>query len=182
MPRPHAVRLVVNGEVHDLEVEPGLLLAGALRDRLGLDGAQVGCVTSGCGACTVHLDGHAVKSCAVLAVQADGSEVTTIEGLGGAGGPHPLLAALAAGEARGCGFCTAGMVMAATALLDRDPHPAEDDVLRVLEGNACPCPGRHDVVRAVLRVAEERGPGTELEEPTPEAREAARQFAEGPGG
>src|SRR3984893_9280290 len=122
------VRLDVNGVEHELEVEPRLLLVHAIRDRLGLTGTHVGCDTSNCGACTVHLDGHAVKSCTVLAVQADGGRVTTIEGLGSERQLHPMQEAFWNDHGLQCGYCTPGMIMAATALLEENPNPTEDEV------------------------------------------------------
>ncbi len=153
------IRLTVNGEPQQLEVEPRLLLVHLLRDRLGLTGTHVGCDTSNCGACTVHLDGEAVKSCTVLAVQADEAEVTTIEGLAGAGrngdGLHPLQAAFWEDHALQCGYCTPGMIMAAADLLARNPDPSEEEVRHGLEGNLCRCTGYHNIVRAVQDAAAE---------------------------
>ena len=150
----HRVRLEVNGEQHELEVEPRLLLVHLLRDRLGLTGTHVGCDTSNCGACTVHLDGRAVKSCTVLAVQADGAQVTTIEGLGNEDALHPMQDAFWANHGLQCGYCTPGMIMAATDLLRRNPNPSEDEVRRALEGNLCRCTGYHNIVKAVLDAAQ----------------------------
>jgi carbon-monoxide dehydrogenase small subunit len=147
------VRLTVNGVEHSLEVEPRLLLVHALRDRLGLTGTHVGCDTSNCGACTVHLDGRAVKSCTVLAVQADGAEVTTIEGLGTEDDLHPVQEAFWNDHGLQCGYCTPGMIMAAAALLADNPDPTEDEVRHGLEGNLCRCTGYHNIVRAVLDAA-----------------------------
>jgi len=150
------IRLSVNGREHELEVEPRLLLVHLLRDRLGLTGTHVGCDTSNCGACTVHLDGEAVKSCTVLAVQADGAEVTTIEGLAAAGdGLHPLQAAFWEDHALQCGYCTPGMIMAAADLLARNPDPSEEEIRSGLEGNLCRCTGYHNIVRAVRDAAAE---------------------------
>src|SRR5688500_9802763 len=129
------VRLQVNGEAHDLEVEPRLLLVHWLRDELGLTGTHVGCDTSNCGACTVHLNGEAVKSCTVLAVQADGAEVTTIEGIGQEAALHPLQEAFWEHHGLQCGYCTPGMIMAAADLLARDPDPGEHDIREALAGN-----------------------------------------------
>src|SRR5205807_6698915 len=131
------VRLRVNGVEHELEVEPRLLLVHALRDQIGLTGTHVGCDTSNCGACTVHLDGEAVKSCTVLAVQADGTEVTTIEGLAPDGDLHPLQQSFWDNHGLQCGYCTPGMIMAAADLLAREPHPSEEQVRHGLEGNLC---------------------------------------------
>jgi aerobic carbon-monoxide dehydrogenase small subunit len=147
------VELRVNGVEHRLEVEPRLLLVHALRDRLGLTGTHVGCDTSNCGACTVHLEGQAVKSCTVLAVQADGSEVTTIEGMARNGELHPLQEAFWNDHGLQCGYCTPGMIMAAAGLLDHNPNPTEDEVRHALEGNLCRCTGYHNIVKAVLDAA-----------------------------
>jgi aerobic carbon-monoxide dehydrogenase small subunit len=165
------VQLQVNGEHHDLEVEPRRLLVHLLRDELGLTGTHVGCDTSNCGACTVHLDGRAVKSCTVFAVQADGAEVTTIEGLGSESALHPMQEAFWANHGLQCGYCTPGMIMAATDLLRRNPDPSEEDVRHALEGNLCRCTGYHNIVKAVLDAAGKtegasaRPPGPPVEEP-----------------
>jgi carbon-monoxide dehydrogenase small subunit len=152
-----SVRLNVNGDQHTLEVEPRLLLVHALRDQLGLTGTHVGCDTSNCGACTVHLDGDAVKSCTVLAVQADGAQVTTIEGLGSEGNLHPMQEAFWNNHGLQCGYCTPGMIMAATALLAENPDPSEDEVRHALEGNLCRCTGYHNIVKSVLDAASKSG-------------------------
>jgi carbon-monoxide dehydrogenase small subunit len=152
------VRLQVNGDEHDVEVEPRLLLVHLLRDKLGLTGTHVGCDTSNCGACTVHLDGRAVKSCTVLAVQADGAEVTTIEGLGSEDALHPMQNAFWENHGLQCGYCTPGMIMAATDLLKRNPDPSEEDVREALEGNLCRCTGYHNIVKAVLAAAKSEVP------------------------
>jgi carbon-monoxide dehydrogenase small subunit len=146
------VRISVNGEVREDEVEPRLLLVHYLRDRLRLTGTHVGCDTTNCGACTVHLNGEAVKSCTVLAVQADGSEVTTIEGLARDGQMHPLQEAFWNNHGLQCGYCTPGMIMAAADLLERNPSPSEEEVRHGLEGNLCRCTGYHNIVKAVLEV------------------------------
>ena len=158
-----SVRLSVNGVDHELVVEPRLLLIHALRDHLGLTGTHVGCDTSNCGACTVHLDGRAVKSCTVLAVQADGGEVTTIEGLARDGNLHPLQEAFWNDHALQCGYCTPGMIMAAAALLHEDPRPSEEAVRQALEGNLCRCTGYHNIVRAVLDAAKTKSGAIETE-------------------
>jgi carbon-monoxide dehydrogenase small subunit len=147
------VQMTVNGESHASEVEPRLLLVHYLRDVLGLTGTHVGCDTTNCGACTVHLDGDAVKSCTVLAVQADGSEVTTIEGLAHDGQLHPVQDAFWADHGLQCGFCTPGMIMAAAALLERNPDPSDDEIRHGLEGNLCRCTGYHNIVKAVRTAA-----------------------------
>jgi carbon-monoxide dehydrogenase small subunit len=157
MSSPVSVSLNVNGAEHHLEVEPRLLLVHALRDHLGLTGTHVGCDTSNCGACTVHMNGQAVKSCTVLAVQADGAKVTTIEGMGTAENLHPLQEAFWNDHGLQCGYCTPGMIMAAAGLLDRNPNPTEDEVRHALEGNLCRCTGYHNIVKAVLDAAKTKG-------------------------
>jgi carbon-monoxide dehydrogenase small subunit len=152
------VRLTVNGVEHAIDVEPRLLLVYALRETIGLTGTHVGCDTSNCGACTVHLNGRAVKSCTVLAVQADGAEVTTIEGLGGERSLHPLQEAFWNDHGLQCGYCTPGMIMAAAALLADNPNPTEEEVRHGLEGNLCRCTGYHNIVRAVLDAAQTMSP------------------------
>ena len=168
-----SLRLRVNGVYQELEVEPRLLLVHALRDRLGLTGTHVGCDTSNCGACTVHLGGRAVKSCTVLAVQADGTEVTTIEGLAKGGALHPLQEAFWNDHALQCGYCTPGMIMAAAALLSENPNPSEHEVRQALEGNLCRCTGYHNIIRAVLDAA--RGKSAQA---ATEGRENAIRSAE----
>jgi carbon-monoxide dehydrogenase small subunit len=149
-----SVTINVNGKLHTQEVEPRLLLVHFLRDQLLLTGANVGCDTSQCGSCTVLMDGQAVKSCTVLAVQADGSSVTTIEGLATNGALHPLQQAFWDNHALQCGFCTPGMIMAATDLLKRNPHPSEAEIRNGLDGNLCRCTGYENIVKAVRSVAE----------------------------
>jgi aerobic carbon-monoxide dehydrogenase small subunit len=144
--------LTVNGTRTELDVEPRQLLVHALREQLGLTGTNVGCDTSTCGSCTVHLDGEAVKSCTVLAVQADGRNVTTIEGIG-AGGLHPVQRAFMENHALQCGYCTPGMIMAAASLLHDNPSPSEDEIRHGLEGNLCRCTGYHNIVKAVQAAA-----------------------------
>jgi len=154
------VSVTVNGQRRSADVEPRLLLVHFLRDNLGLTGTHVGCDTSNCGACTVHLDGEAVKSCTVLAVQAEGSEVTTIEGMGQEGSLHPLQNAFWAHHGLQCGYCTPGMIMAAADLLERDPDPSEHDVREALAGNLCRCTGYQGIVLAALDAAKRlRGEG-----------------------
>jgi aerobic carbon-monoxide dehydrogenase small subunit len=148
-----SVRLSVNGTEHELEVEPRMLLVHALRDQLGLTGTHVGCDTSNCGACTVHMDGMAVKSCTVLAVQADNAEITTIEGLGTEDNLHPMQEAFWNNHGLQCGYCTPGMIMSASALLARNPNPTEQEVRLGLEGNLCRCTGYHNIVKSVLDAA-----------------------------
>jgi carbon-monoxide dehydrogenase small subunit len=153
-----AVSLSVNGAQHRLEVEPRRLLVHALRDDLGLTGTHVGCDTSNCGACTVHLDGKAVKSCTILAVQADGAEVTTVEGLGSEGDLHPVQEAFWNDHGLQCGYCTPGMMMAAAALIAENSDPTEAEVRHALEGNLCRCTGYHNIVKAVLDAAKTKSP------------------------
>jgi aerobic carbon-monoxide dehydrogenase small subunit len=160
------VRLSVNGVEHQMDVEPRLLLVHALRDRLGLTGTHVGCDTSNCGACTVHLDGHAVKSCTVLAVQADGARVTTIEGMGSEDQLHPLQEAFWNDHGLQCGYCTPGMIMAAAGLLAENPNPSEAEVRHALEGNLCRCTGYHNIVKAVLDAAKSKSATIEQQEVT----------------
>ncbi len=145
--------MTVNGTPQEHDVEPRLLLVHYLREVVGLTGTNVGCDTTSCGACTVHIDGESVKSCTVLAVQADGSEVTTIEGLASNGEMHPMQRAFQEHHGLQCGFCTPGMVMAATSLLEENPNPTEDQVREGLEGNLCRCTGYHNIVKAVLAAA-----------------------------
>jgi aerobic carbon-monoxide dehydrogenase small subunit len=151
------VRLNVNGVEHELDVEPRLLLVHALRDQLGLTGTHVGCDTSNCGACTVHLNGEAVKSCTIFAVQAEGEQLTTIEGLGTEENLHPMQEAFWNNHGLQCGYCTPGMIMAASALLTENPDPSEDEVRHALEGNLCRCTGYHNIVKAVLDAASKSG-------------------------
>ena len=141
--------VTVNGVAREALVEPRQLLVYYLRDELGLTGAHVGCDTTNCGACTVHVDGRAVKSCTVLAAQVDGAEVLTIEGLGQEGNLHPLQAAFREHHGLQCGYCTPGMIMAAADLLERNPSPSEEEVRSGLEGNLCRCTGYHNIVKAV---------------------------------
>jgi len=155
MARTVRVAVKVNGVERSAEVEPRLLLVHFLRDTLGLTGTHVGCDTSNCGACTVHLDGEAVKSCTVLAVQADGAEVKTIEGMGREGDLHPVQEAFWANHGLQCGYCTPGMIMAAADLLARNPDPSEEDVREALAGNLCRCTGYHNIVKSVLAAAGE---------------------------
>ena len=144
------VSVTVNGAEQSAEVEPRLLLVHFLRETLGLTGTHVGCDTSNCGACTVHLNGEAVKSCTLLAVQADGAEVKTIEGLGSEGALHPMQEAFWNDHGLQCGYCTPGMIMAAAGLLAENPNPSEEEVRHALEGNLCRCTGYHNIVKAVM--------------------------------
>ena len=143
------IRLTVNGTSHELDVEPRELLVYVLRERLGLTGTNVGCDTSSCGACTVLIDGESVKSCTMLGVQADGRELTTIEGLATSGELHAVQQAFHEEHALQCGFCTPGFVMATVSLLEENGSPSEDEIREGLEGNLCRCTGYHNIVRAV---------------------------------
>ena len=147
------IKVTVDGISYTDEVEPRTLLVHYLREQLGKTGTVVGCDTSNCGACTVHLDGRSVKSCAMLAVQADGHEVTTIEGLASDGKLHPMQQAFHDQHALQCGFCTPGMIMQSIDLLKDNPNPSEDEVRQGLEGNLCRCTGYQNIVKAVLTVA-----------------------------
>ncbi|MBI3953984.1 MAG: (2Fe-2S)-binding protein [Chloroflexi bacterium] len=146
----------INGVTHQHSVEPRLLLVYYLREVLGLTGTHVGCDTSQCGACTVLMDSQAVKACTVLAVQADGAEITTIEGLAQDGKLHPLQEGFWEEHGLQCGFCTPGMIMAAHQLLQRDPNPSEAQIRHGLAGNLCRCTGYHNIVRAVQYAARKR--------------------------
>jgi carbon-monoxide dehydrogenase small subunit len=149
------IGVTINGVAHSHDVEPRTLLVHYIRDHCGLTGTNVGCDTSSCGACTVHLEGEAVKSCTVLAAQVDGQSLTTIEGLAASDGAlHPMQQAFHENHALQCGYCTPGMVMAAVSLLDEVPHPTEIEVREGLEGNLCRCTGYHNIVKAVLAAAE----------------------------
>jgi carbon-monoxide dehydrogenase small subunit len=148
-----SVSMEVNGTHYDREVEARTLLVHFLRDELGLTGTHVGCDTSNCGACTCHLNGEAVKSCTVLAVQAEGASVTTIEGLSEGGELHPLQRAFHEEHALQCGYCTPGMIMSAAYLLEQNPDPSEREVRDGLEGNLCRCTGYQNIVNAVLAAA-----------------------------
>jgi carbon-monoxide dehydrogenase small subunit len=147
------IAMTVNGERREAEVEPRQLLVYFLREQLGLTGTNVGCDTSSCGSCTVLLDGESVKSCTVLAVQADGHEVTTIEGLARDGELHPVQQAFHEQHGLQCGYCTPGMVLAAVSLLQEQPNPSEHEIRHALEGNLCRCTGYHNIVRAVQAAA-----------------------------
>jgi aerobic carbon-monoxide dehydrogenase small subunit len=147
------IHVTVNGTEHDSDVEPRTLLVHYVRENLGLTGTNVGCDTSSCGACSLHLNGEAVKSCTVLAVQADGAELLTIEGLATDGEMHPMQKAFMENHGLQCGYCTPGMVMAATSFLREHPNPTEREVRIGLEGNLCRCTGYHNIVQAVLACA-----------------------------
>ena len=147
------IHVTVNGTDHESEVEPRTLLVHYVREALGLTGTNVGCDTSSCGACSLHINGEAVKSCTVLAVQADGADILTIEGLAQNGEMHPMQKAFMENHGLQCGYCTPGMVMAATSLLKENSSPTEQEVRIGLEGNLCRCTGYHNIVQAVLACA-----------------------------
>ena len=154
------ISLTVNGERHDLDVEPRRLLVQAIREDLDLTGTHVGCDTSQCGACTIHLEGKAVKSCTMLAVQADGASITTIEGMADGENLHPLQTAFWEKHGLQCGFCTPGMIMVTADLLARDSDPDEAAIRHALEGNMCRCTGYHNIVAAVQAAAVAMREGT----------------------
>ena len=147
------VTITVNGTTHESDVEPRTLLVQYVRETLNLTGTTIGCDTSSCGACSLHLNGESVKSCTVLAVQADGGSVTTIEGLAKDGVMHPMQQAFMENHGLQCGYCTPGMVMAAIGLLNENPSPTEEQVRIGLEGNLCRCTGYHNIVKSVLACA-----------------------------
>ena len=149
----HKVAVTVNGRKHEHEVEPRLLLVHYLRDVVGLTGTHIGCDTSQCGACTIHVDGKAVKSCTMFAVQADGRNLTTIEGMANGDQLHPIQQAFWDEHGLQCGYCTPGFIMAAAYLLDQNPNPTEDEIRRGLEGNLCRCTGYVNIVKAVQSAA-----------------------------
>ena len=146
----HSVQITVNGESGRHDVEPRTLLCHLLRDSMGLTGTNIGCDTSQCGSCTVMLDGKAVKSCTVLAVQADGCEVTTIEGFAGGDGLHPMQQAFWDNHGLQCGFCTPGMIITAVEILNRKPDASESEIRHGLEGNICRCTGYENIVKSVV--------------------------------
>ncbi len=148
------IAFVVNGTPHELDVEARRLLVEALREDLDLTGTHVGCDTSQCGACTVHVDGKPVKSCTVLAVQADGTEIATIEGLADGDTLHPMQRAFWEKHGLQCGFCTPGMIMTAVDLLSRNPDPTDDEIRHAIEGNFCRCTGYQNIVAAIRHAAE----------------------------
>ncbi len=158
MTTKHAITMTVNGQLYHSEVEPRLLLVHYLRDMLDLTGTHVGCNTSQCGACVVLLNGEAVKSCTVLAVQADGGTVTTIEGMASEDNLHPIQESFWEMHGLQCGFCTPGMIMASYQLLKHNPHPTEAEIRKGLEGNICRCTGYQNIVRSVQLAAEKMRP------------------------
>ena len=151
-----SITLTINGSSYTNDVEPRLLLVHYLRDVLGLTGTHVGCDTSQCGACTVHVNGLAVKACNLLAVQADGADVVTIEGLAKDGQLHPVQEGFWEEHGLQCGFCTPGMIMTAQQILERNPNPSEDDIRQGLSGNYCRCTGYHNIVKAIQYAAKKR--------------------------
>jgi carbon-monoxide dehydrogenase small subunit len=148
------ISIIVNGTQHSKEVEGRTLLVHFLRDTLGLTGTHVGCDTSSCGTCTIHLDGKAVKSCSMLAAQADGKSITTIEGMANGDELHPLQESFREKHGLQCGFCTPGMIMTAADLLNHDANPSEKTIREALEGNICRCTGYHNIVEAIKDAAE----------------------------
>ena len=146
--------VTVNGKVYERTVEPRTLLVYFLREELSLTGTHIGCDTSSCGACTVHLDGKALKSCTMLAVQADGGKVTTIEGMANGKDMHPIQEAFKENHGLQCGFCTPGMVMTAADILKNNPNPTEEEIRHGLEGNFCRCTGYHNIVKSIQHAAE----------------------------
>lgn len=159
-PAKVAVSMTVNGKQYTAEVEPRMLLVHFLRETLGLTGTHVGCDTSSCGACVVHMNGESVKSCTVLAVQADGAEITTIEGLGQDGQLHPVQEGFWEKHGLQCGYCTPGMIMTAVDFLQRNPNPTEEEIRHAIEGNLCRCTGYQNIVRAIQYAAEKMRSGS----------------------
>jgi aerobic carbon-monoxide dehydrogenase small subunit len=153
-PTIHAITVTVNGEEHSLEVEPRLLLVHLIREKLALTGTHVGCDTTSCGACTVLLDGTPIKSCTHFAVQADGREITTVEGLAPAGGLHPLQQGFKEEHGLQCGFCTPGMLLVSSALLAENQDPTEEEIRWAISGNICRCTGYQNIVKAVQWAAQ----------------------------
>lgn len=153
----NTITVRVNGVDHTAAVEPRVLLTHFIRDVLGLTGTHIGCDTSSCGACTILLDGQSVKSCTLFAIQADGAEITTIEGLAQNGALHPVQEGFREEHGLQCGFCTPGMILAAVDLLKHNPSPSEAEIRHALEGNFCRCTGYHNIVKAVQHAAGEQG-------------------------
>jgi carbon-monoxide dehydrogenase small subunit len=154
MANKHAITVTVNGTTSTHEVEPRLLLVYFLRDVLGLTGTHVGCDTTQCGACTIHLNGQAVKSCTLLAVQADGQQMKTIEGLAHGDELHPVQEGFRVKHGLQCGYCTPGMIMSGAALLAEKPHPSDEEIRFAIDGNLCRCTGYHNIVEAIEWAAE----------------------------
>jgi carbon-monoxide dehydrogenase small subunit len=153
----HTVRVTVNGREHTRTVEPRLLLIDFLRNELGLTGSHIGCDTTSCGACTIHLDGRSVKSCTLFAVQADGAEILTVEGLARGETLHPLQQAFHERHGLQCGYCTPGMLMSALALLQDNPTPSRDEIKRAIAGNLCRCTGYRFIVESIEEAARKMG-------------------------
>jgi len=153
-PNMVTVTMTVNGKEYTQAVEPRTLLVHFIRENLGLTGTHIGCDTSSCGACTIHMNGSSVKSCTVLAVQADGAEITTIEGLGSADNLHPMQEGFWEMHGLQCGYCTPGMIMAGVSLLKRNPNPSEAEIRHALEGNICRCTGYQNIVKAIQWAAD----------------------------
>jgi len=175
------ITVTVNGEPRTADVEPRLLLAHFLREVVGLTGTHVGCDTANCGVCTVLLDGVSIKSCTMFAVQADGREVTTVEGLASGGELHPIQAAFKEEHGLQCGFCTPGMMLVGKALLDRNPDPTEEEVRWAISGNICRCTGYTNIVKAIQRAGREiRGAREVAAEPTAEPAHADQPPAGAP--
>ena len=147
------ITFIINGAEETIDIEPRLLLVHAIRERLGLTGTHIGCDTSSCGACTVLLDGQPVKSCTMFGVQADGREVTTVEGMQGADGLHPIQAAFKEHHGLQCGFCTPAMMLVGAALLEQNPNPSDEDVRWAISGNMCRCTGYTNIVKAIQAAA-----------------------------
>jgi carbon-monoxide dehydrogenase small subunit len=161
------VAVTINGTKHEHEVEPRLLLVQYIRDVAGLTGTHVGCDTSNCGACTILMNGKAIKSCTLLAVQADGASLKTVEGLAQDGNLHPIQEGFWDEHGLQCGFCTPGMIMAAKQLLERNPNPTEQEIRLGLEGNLCRCTGYHNIVKSIQAAAKVMAPGAERKAPAP---------------
>jgi carbon-monoxide dehydrogenase small subunit len=159
-PAKVAITVNVNGKDYSAEVEPRMLLVHFLREQLGLTGTHVGCDTSSCGACVIHLNGEGVKSCTVFAAEADGAKVTTIEGIGSEENLHPVQEGFWEMHGLQCGYCTPGMIMTSISFLERNPNPSEEEIRHALEGNICRCTGYQNIVRAVQYAAEKMGGGS----------------------
>ena len=151
------IRVTINGQAHEAEVEPRMLLVHFIREVVGLTGTKIGCDTSQCGACVVMMNGATIKSCTCLAVMADGAEIATIEGLATDGELHPIQEAFWDNHGLQCGYCTAGMIMTAVEMLERNPHPTADEVRHGLEGNICRCTGYQNIVKSILAAADKMG-------------------------
>ena len=155
----HHINVTINGKAYEADVESRLLLVHFLRENLNMTGTHIGCDTTSCGACTVQLNGIPVKSCALLAVQADGMDVKTVEGLAQNGNLHPIQEALHENHGLQCGYCTPGMMMTASAFLERNPHPTEDEIRHAISGNLCRCTGYMNIVKAVQYAADKMAEG-----------------------